>query len=167
MRLWITRRLPNANLIGAIITGASFNAWTSGVEPPVAYTNVITKDQLYSSASYQAKDLQWVGLEGNDLSGWDFSGQNLTNARMSSSLLTDANLSLAVVTGTQLGLTSISEKQLYSTQSYQDKNLQGIVLNYDNLADWDFRGQNLTNSSLFRVTVTNADFTGQTSATPC
>ena len=36
--------------------------------------------QLESTASYQAKNLQGIGLGDNDLTGWDFSGQNLTNA---------------------------------------------------------------------------------------
>jgi uncharacterized protein YjbI with pentapeptide repeats len=61
--------LSNANLTGAVVTGTNLR-----------YTTGFTKEQLYSTASYQAKNLQGIKLMGYDLSGWDFSGQNLTNA---------------------------------------------------------------------------------------
>ena len=63
---------------GAVVTGAYFYNTTS---------HGFTKEQLYSTASYQAENLQGIGLVGNDLSGWDFNGQNLANADLSSSTL--------------------------------------------------------------------------------
>ena len=36
--------------------------------------------ELYSTASYQARDLSGIGLIFNDLDGWNLAGQNLTNA---------------------------------------------------------------------------------------
>ena len=44
--------------------------------PPTSLAG-FTKEQLYSTASYQAKNLAGIGLYSNGLSGWDFSGQNL------------------------------------------------------------------------------------------
>ena len=64
--------LTNADLSGATVTGANFDDTTS---------RGFTKEQLYSTASYQAKNLQGIGLGSNDLSGWDFSGQNLTQRK--------------------------------------------------------------------------------------
>ena len=54
-----------------MVTGANFSDTTS---------RGFTQAQLASTASYQAKNLQGIGLGGNDLTGWDLSGQNLTNA---------------------------------------------------------------------------------------
>ena len=42
-----------------------------------------TQAQLASTASYQAKNLQGIGLRVNDLTSWDFSDQNLTSASLS------------------------------------------------------------------------------------
>ncbi len=36
-----------------------------------------TEEQMYSTASYRAKDSRGVDFSGNDLSGWDFSQQDL------------------------------------------------------------------------------------------
>ena len=63
--------LANANLSGSVIKGANFGATTA---------LGFTKDQLYTTASFLAQDLQGIWLGDNDLSGWDFSGQNLTSA---------------------------------------------------------------------------------------
>jgi uncharacterized protein YjbI with pentapeptide repeats len=74
--------LTSANLTGAVVTGANFNA-----------SRGFTQFQLASTANYQAKNLQGIGLGDNDLTGWDFSGQNLTGANLGFSTLTNANLS--------------------------------------------------------------------------
>ena len=160
---------------GAVVTGAYFYDTTS---------RGFTKEQLYSTASYQENNLRGIGLVSNDLSGWNFKGQNLVNANLSySSLttanlgganlashvcisaltganlsvanlanadlsfstLTNANLSGAVVTGACVdGATSrgFTKQQLYSTASYQEKNLRGIGLVSNDLSGWDFEDQN-------------------------
>ncbi len=103
----------------------------------------------------------WLG--GNDLTGWDFREQNLTNAASWSSTLTNANLTGAVVTGADFYDTTwrgFTAAQLYSTQSYQAKDLSGIGLWDNDLTGWDFRGQNLTNANLEFSTLTGANLTG-------
>ena len=170
--------LTQANLSGAVVTGAYFGRYDG-------QGTGITKEQLYSTASYQAKNLQGIGLVNYRLTGWDLSGQNLTNAQLDfstltnadltganltsadlgNSRLTNANLTGAVVTGASFGRydgqgTGITKEQLYSTASYQAKNLQGIGLRSNNLSGWDFSGQNLTNARLDRSTLTNANLTG-------
>ena len=42
--------------------------------------NGFTVGQLASTASYTNQNLQGIGLESNNLSGWDFSNQHLTTA---------------------------------------------------------------------------------------
>ena len=145
----------NANLTGAVVTGTSFGYITS---------RGFTAAQLYSTQSYQAKDLRGIGLGGNDLTGWDFSGQNLTNAGLYRSTLTSADLTGAIVTGTDFSSYNKSRgftaAQLYSTQSYQLKDLSGIGFWENDLTGWDFSGQNLTNAQLGFSTLTSADLTG-------
>jgi uncharacterized protein YjbI with pentapeptide repeats len=59
----------------------------------------ITLPQLYSTASYQQRNLRGIGLVNNNLTGWDFSGQDLTGVRFDSSRLTNANFSFADLRG--------------------------------------------------------------------
>ena len=40
----------------------------------------LSKEQLYSTASYRAKNLRGIRLGSKDLRGWDFSEQDLRNA---------------------------------------------------------------------------------------
>ena len=70
--------------LALIVKGASFAYTTS---------KGLTKEQLYSTASYQAGDLAGIWLHGNDLTGWNFAGQNLTDATFGSSTLLNADVS--------------------------------------------------------------------------
>jgi uncharacterized protein YjbI with pentapeptide repeats len=152
--------LRNANLTGAEVRGATF-----GRDPDGNGTG-LTHAQLASTASYQSKDLQRIGLVAKDLTGWNLSGQNLTGAVFYLSRLTNADLSGAVVTGADFGRdwagngTGITHAQLASTASYQMKDLRRIDLVYNDLSDWDFSGQNLTGADLSHSTLTNANLAG-------
>jgi uncharacterized protein YjbI with pentapeptide repeats len=147
--------LTNADLTDANVTGAIF--WGA---------KHFTKEQLYSTASYQSRNLQGIrlssGVDHADLSGWNFSGQDLTKADLGGSTLTSADFTDAVVTGTYLYDTTsrgFTKEQLYATASYKARDLRGILLGSNDLSGWDFRGQNLTGAGLgFKLT--NADLTG-------
>jgi uncharacterized protein YjbI with pentapeptide repeats len=148
---WAT--LTNANLAGAVVTGANFLDTTA---------RGLTKEQIYSTASYQAKDLRGIRLDGNNLTGWDFSGQNLTDADLAATL-TNVNLTGATIAGAQLYRATtrgLTREQLYSTASYQTKNLQGINLNGNDLSGWDFSGQNLSKGHLSETILTHANLHG-------
>ncbi len=82
--------LTRTDLTGAIVKGASFAYSTS---------KGFTKEQLYSTASYQASDLAGIWLDGNDLTGWNFAGQNLTDATFGLSTFRNANVSGADLSG--------------------------------------------------------------------
>jgi uncharacterized protein YjbI with pentapeptide repeats len=137
----------------------------------------ITLPQLYSTASYQAHDLSGVVLDGSDLAGGNFAGQNLTNALLSSSLinadfshanvqgasfdgatLTNADFTGANVLGADFARlpiirlrliigTGITPAQLYTTASYQARDLSGVGFGGNLLAGVNFVGQNLANAS--------------------
>jgi uncharacterized protein YjbI with pentapeptide repeats len=59
----------------------------------------LTKEQLYSTTSYQQRNLQGIGLYENNMSGWNFSDQDLTNAILCCSILTNANFAGANLKG--------------------------------------------------------------------
>ena len=92
-----------------------------------------TKEQLYSTASYQSGDLTGIDLSDNDLTDWDFSGMAIRSA------------SFAYTTGMFGGPTGsgFTEEQLYSTASYQSGDLTGIDFWANDLRGWDFAGKNL------------------------
>ncbi len=92
--------LTNANLTGATVAGADFG------------TSNLAAAQLYSTASYLAQNLQGIGLESNNLTGWNFSGQNLANANLSYGTLTDANFTNANLINANLGSATLTDANL-------------------------------------------------------
>lgn len=178
------QNLNSATLNGATLTGANLSGavvtWTGLTEITL---RGFTQPQLASTASYQAKDLQGISLVQDDLTGWDFSGQNLTMANFWKSTLTEANLSGANLTGAYLAQSTLTNAnlsgavvagasfsattshgftaaKLYSTQSYQAKDLSGIRLASNDLTGWDFRLQDLANAIVENSTLTDADLRG-------
>jgi uncharacterized protein YjbI with pentapeptide repeats len=74
--------LLGANFEDAIIFGTRFD-----------FTQGFTASQLYSTASYKAKDLTRVAIERVDLTGWNFAGQNMSRMELGGSKLDNADLS--------------------------------------------------------------------------
>ena len=98
--------LANSDLTGAVVVGTSLSGTTA---------HGFLKEQLYSTASYQVKDLRGIGLFDNDLTGWNFRDQNLTgavlgflggetlaNADFRGANLTNASFAFATVTHARL-----------------------------------------------------------------
>ena len=152
--------LTDADFTGAEVRGANFSKYF--------YSETgITLTQLYSTASYQAHNLTGIGLRSNNLAGGNFAGLNLTNANFSGAMLTGADFTESEVRGASFDRrgdnggfgTGITLVQLYSTASYQAKELSGISLSGNNLTDGNFAHQNLTNASFYGATLSGADFT--------
>ena len=100
--------LSNANLADAVVTGADFSSTTS---------QGFTAQQLYSTASYKAKNLSGIGLAGNEMTRWNFKRQNLTSANFTgatlySAVLTGAKLSSATLTGADLSSAILTNADL-------------------------------------------------------
>ena len=156
--------LTNANLTNANLTNTQFfystltNANLTGatvVETNFGPTNV-TPTQLYSTASYQAQNLQGIGFAGDDLTNWNFSGQNLTNASLQSTNLTNANLANANLTNASLQSTNLTNANLANA------NLTNASVNNATLTNANLTNANLTNTQFFYSTLTNANLTGAT-----
>jgi uncharacterized protein YjbI with pentapeptide repeats len=152
-------RLARTDFTGAEVRGANFfrnfSYYTGGTG--------ITLAQLYSTASYEVRDLTGIGLAENDLSGANFAGQNFTDANFGNASLTGADFADTDVRGANfvnyVG-TGITLAQLYSTASYSAHDLTGIGLPSANLSGANFAGQNFTNANFESATLTDADFTG-------
>jgi uncharacterized protein YjbI with pentapeptide repeats len=108
--------LTGADLSGAVVTGAWFSTSLG-----------FTKEQLYSTASYQAKDLRGIGFPASDLSGWDLSGQYLANAYFLDSTLANANLIGADTRGANFNnLESTFREALTSNMIFWDGSIRGL-----------------------------------------
>ncbi|MFC1758875.1 pentapeptide repeat-containing protein [Planctomycetota bacterium] len=125
----IVTDLTGADFTGANLTSADLT--TSVVEDAVfagaiiegAQLPAITRQQLYSTASYIQKRLPAVSLESIDLSGWDFSDQSMAGASLQ---------------WTQLRGTDFSRANLQqSTLRFAD--LSGVTMTEANLDAADFR----------------------------
>src|SRR5688572_28330719 len=82
--------IVNTDLSDAIVAKSNFyNTFGGG----------LTKEQLYSTASYKSGNLAGIGLEWNDLSGWNFAGQNLAGANLRNATLTNTDLTEANLAG--------------------------------------------------------------------
>ena len=77
--------------------------------------------------------------------------------------MTNTDFTNAIINGTNFSNTvsnGFTRSQLYSTKSYQNKDLTGIILNFNDLSDWNFDGQNLQNSYFARTVLDDTDFSG-------
>jgi len=152
------QNLKNADIASTTLTGADFTgAEIRGARFWSYQGTGLTLAQLYSTASYQVKDLTGVNLGYNDLTGANFAGFNLTNATFFGGL-TDADFSGADVRGARLS--GLAADQLYSTASYQAHDLTGVRLDQTQLDGWNFAGQNLTNADFYYSSLVGTNFTG-------
>ena len=127
--------LTGANLTNAIITGTQFTAPSDGWAGSLASSG-FAPEQLYSTLSYQEKDLRDTSYSG-DLTEWNFTHQNLSGARFVGANLSDADLSFA--------------------------NLSGALFEWVDLADTDLSGANLDGARFIHhpgVDLSGADLSG-------
>jgi uncharacterized protein YjbI with pentapeptide repeats len=140
-------RLANANFAGATVHGASFAG--------AGHTG-LSREQLYSTASYQEKDLRGISFSttvafypvGSDLSGWDFNGQDLTGAMFVFTMLPEANLEGANLLGANLS---------YATVTNAD--LEGAILHSADLSRANLSGANLQSANLSYSSIISANLT--------
>ena len=118
--------LTNASFYVATLTDAVFtDAEVRGARFSKSYGlgTGITLAQLYSTASYQAKDLSGIGLFLNNLTGGNFAGQNLTNVDFGAAMLAGANLSGAILTGANVEGARLQRRRLNAGAALLDGQL--------------------------------------------
>jgi uncharacterized protein YjbI with pentapeptide repeats len=152
-----------ANLYGANFRGARFrNTVFEDADIRFAWwgnTFDFTREILYSTASYKAKDLQGIQMQQTSVEAWDLRGQNLTDADFTAARLTGSRFNEAVILGTSFSATQLTKEQLYSTASYKAKQLMGIRLSSNDLTNWNLEGQDLTDASFTGSEFNNVNLT--------
>ncbi|MCC7406834.1 MAG: pentapeptide repeat-containing protein [Phycisphaeraceae bacterium] len=157
--------LDDANFFQSDLQGVDFSGAT------IERTNFtkalhLTEAQLASTASYQNHSLTGIHLGYLNLGGWDFTSQNLGQADLTGAVLTsadlqDADLSGAIVRGATIrDAKNLTRDQLYSTASYQNHDLAGVV--FGGFDRWDLSNQDMTGADFSGVTISNTYFAGAT-----
>ncbi len=150
-------RLDGANLRGAHLDGGQFvqTSWANADLTDASIENAIfsslaerdtpvSREQIHSTRSYREKNLRGVGLELN-LRGWDLSGFDLTGASLLVDASPETNIAGALIS--RASLRSVTPAQVYSTASYQQRDLSGVTLSLAG-GDWDLSGMDLTGAHL-------------------
>ena len=88
--------VSDSQFLGANLTGAT---WTNAniVAANFSQTQGFTENDFRSTLSFQRGEIQQIGLDDNDLSGWDFSDLNLFEAQFFQSTLAGATFSNATL----------------------------------------------------------------------
>jgi uncharacterized protein YjbI with pentapeptide repeats len=142
------QNLANAAFNGARLTSANFNH----VNAP----GIVLAHANLANESFNHANLANSYFNGAILHNADFSGAFLAGAGMGHTSLAGVNLSAAVVRFADLIQTGITPAQLYSTASYQARDLRGVKLSAD-FTGGDFAGQDLAGARLNNVTLANVD----------
>lgn len=98
-----------------------------------------------------------------DLSMAYLIGSDLTEANFYQALVLDADFTAAVIRGASFSAisdSSFTAQQLYSTASYQDGDLRGVVLAENDLSGWDLSQKNLEGSGFAGATMTGIALSG-------
>jgi uncharacterized protein YjbI with pentapeptide repeats len=158
--------------------GIKFHAET---ERPNAMRATFTKEQLYSTKSYKARNLDQVIFRNCDFHGANFSGQSLGHfifCDLSEANFTNADFPLSIATqyphvanefqryamyvGSCYGFTDckLTAAQFYSTRTYKSAKLPfNFALERMNLDGWNFSGMDLTCVSFRDSSLKGANFT--------
>ncbi|MFC1757740.1 pentapeptide repeat-containing protein, partial [Planctomycetota bacterium] len=136
--------LDGVDFEGATLFGTAFrDSIITNANLAHATDHGFTLQDLYSTGSYQQKNMSGVRLTSFDLS----------NANLSQS-----NLSRANIEGANLVNTSMTLTQLYSTKSYADRRLNGITLRGSDLSNADFSNADLSGADFSLSNLNAVDF---------
>ena len=130
-RFWFAK-LAGADFSDAIVNHASFSSSTG-----------FSKEQLYATASYKAKELPGINLEGSDITGWNFRRQNLASASLNSAKVVNVDFTGANLTGVDLYAATIAKCD------FTDANVSNIVFSFGKLTDTNFTRADLRDSIAF------------------
>jgi uncharacterized protein YjbI with pentapeptide repeats/formylglycine-generating enzyme required for sulfatase activity len=147
--------LNGANFTAAIVNGADFSR--AG----------FTQAQIYSTASYQAHDMNGITLVNTNLAGADLSSQNLAGGTFRFATLTNANLSNANLNGARFSQDSSNfDSEAASSADLNGANLTHADLSNADFSGWEYRGSesyiysgaNLTSANLTGADARSANF---------
>lgn len=111
----------------------------------------------FSGSNFSRADLKNVYLDNSSLVNTNLFGTNLTGASFTAKTdFTGATINGADLTSTvENGFTFA---HLESTKSYADKNLSGVIFDYNDIGAWNLSGLNLQNTSFFASKIAETNF---------
>ena len=116
----------------------------------------------YTNSNFASANLTNASFIDATLSGANFTNANLNYVSFVDALLDDADFTNSIITNTNMGkvvVRGFTKEQLYSTASYKNRDLTGIILANNNLKDWNFSEQNLSGTRFNLADLTGVDFT--------
>ncbi len=147
-----------SNLSNAVFDDAKINAWFGSANLTGASfvrADLTVKPEANSNGSgFDFATLKNVDFTGANLSGANFQGADVLNANFTDTIINDTDF------GETYGVRNFVRDQLYSTRSYKEKNLTGIIFGQKDLSYWDFSHQNLQNSNIRIANLNNTNFIG-------
>ena len=147
-----------SKLSNAVFDDAKINAWFGSADLTGASfvrADLTVKPEANSNGSgFDFATLKNVDFTGANLSGVNFQGADVLNANFTDAIINDTDF------GETYGVRNFVRDQLYSTRSYKEKNLTGIIFGQKDLSYWDFSHQNLQNSNIRIANLNNTNFTG-------
>ena len=148
----------------------NYNALTPGGAGVDAIPDANLSSLNLTEGYFLSKNLTNANLSSATLVWADFTSANLSNSNFSSATLTGAILVKTQINSANFSSTTskgLTSAQFYSTASYINGDLTGVVLSTNNLTGWNFKDKNLTSSNFSNCTLKNANLTNAnfTSAT--
>lgn len=129
--------LNDADLTGAVIRNADFSK--------MPLSSALRAEQVYSTASYAAKDLRGIVLGGAWIN-WNLSGQNLSGG-----VFTGTQFSAAKMQGADLS-GSVLRGAMFSQTNLTDANLSGTDLSQARFTTFtDLTGANFVNANISSI----------------
>ncbi len=111
----------------------------------------------FSGSNFIRADLKNVYLDNSSLVNTNLLGTNLTGA----SFTAKTDFTGATINGVDLTSTvenGFTFAHLESTKSYADKNLSGVIFDYNDIGGWNLSGLNLQNTSFFASKIAGTNF---------
>ena len=147
-----------SDLSNATFDDAKINAWFGSAN--LTGASFIRADLTIKMGT----DWKDTGFDFATLKNANFTDANLSGVNFQGADVLNANFTNAIINNTDFGETysvkNFVRDQLYSTKSYKEKNLTGIIFGQKDLSYWDFSHQNLQNSKIHTSNFYNTNFTG-------
>lgn len=147
-----------SDLSNAVFDDAKINAWFGSTNLTGAS---FVRADLTMKPEANSED---TGFDFATLNNVDFTDANLSGVNFQGADVLNANFTNAIINNVDFGETysvrNFVRDQLYSTRSYKEKNLTGIIFGQKDLSYWDFSNQNLQNSKILSSNLNNTNFVG-------
>lgn len=155
---WANKNLSGMNLGKVDLSGLDFTGFN--------LSEFFFTDSSLSNFNFENVNLQSSNLSGSDFTSSSFINTNLTNVNFSNSILNgvsfkNSDIKDSLIIGADLSNTvsnGFTDAMFYSTKSYVDGDLIGIMFDYNNISNWILTGKNLQNTSFFATRINGVDF---------